>query len=58
MQSQKRQKDLCLFPRQTIQYHSNPYALTSHTEEAEGEWFYEDLKDLLELTPKIDALLL
>ena len=23
MQSQKRQNDLCLFPRQTIQYHSN-----------------------------------
>ena len=24
MQSQKRQNDLCLFPRQIIQYHSNP----------------------------------
>ena len=24
MQSQKRQNDLCLFPRKTIQYHSNP----------------------------------
>ena len=24
MQSQKRQNDLCLFPRQSIQYHSNP----------------------------------
>ena len=24
MQSQKRQNDLCLFPRQTIQYHGNP----------------------------------
>ena len=24
MESQKRQNDLCLFPRQTIQYHSNP----------------------------------
>ena len=24
MQSQKRQKNLCLFPRQTIQYHGNP----------------------------------
>ena len=24
MQSQKRQSDLCLFPRQTIQYHGNP----------------------------------
>ena len=25
-------------------------------EEAEVEWFYEDLQDLLELTPKKDAL--
>ena len=28
------------------------YALTSNTEEAEVEWFYQDLKDLLELTPQ------
>ena len=28
------------------------YALTSNTEEVEVEWFYEDLQDLLELTPK------
>ena len=28
------------------------YALTSNAEEAEVEWFYEDLEDLLELTPK------
>ena len=28
------------------------YALTSNAEEAEVEWFYEDLRDLLELTPK------
>ena len=28
------------------------YTPTSNTEEAEVEWFYEDLKDLLELTPK------
>ena len=27
------------------------YTPTSNTEEAEVEWFYEDLKDLLELTP-------
>ena len=32
------------------------YALTSNTEEAEDEQFYEDLQDLLELTPKKDAL--
>ena len=32
------------------------YTSTSNTEEAEVEWFYEDLQDLLELTPKKDAL--
>ena len=32
------------------------YALTSNTEEAEVEWFYEDLQDLLELTPHKDIL--
>ena len=30
------------------------YAPTSNTEEAEVEWFYEDLQDLLVLTPKKD----
>ena len=32
------------------------YAPTSNAEEAEVEWFYEDLQDLLELTPKTDVL--
>ena len=32
------------------------HAPTSNTEEAEVERFYEDLQDLLELTPKIDVL--
>ena len=32
------------------------YAPTSNTEEAELERFYEDLQDLLELTPKKDVL--
>ena len=32
------------------------YALTSNAEEAEVELFYEDLQDLLELTPKKDIL--
>ena len=32
------------------------YAPTSNAEEAEVEWFYEDLQDLLELTPKRDVL--
>ena len=27
------------------------YALTSNAEEAEVEWFFKDLQDLLELTP-------
>ena len=57
MQSQKRQNDLCSFPRQTSQYHGNPsYASTSNAEETEVERFYEDLQDLLELTPKKDVL--
>ena len=32
------------------------YFLTSNAEEAEVEWFYEDLQNLLELTPKKDVL--
>ena len=32
------------------------YALVSNAEEVELEWFYEDLQDLLELTPKKDVL--
>ena len=32
------------------------YVPTSNTEEAEVEWFYEDLQDLLELTPQKDIL--
>ena len=32
------------------------YAPTSNAEEAEVEWFHEDLQDLLELTPKTDVL--
>ena len=32
------------------------YATTNNAEEAEVEWFYEDLQDLLELTPKKDVL--
>ena len=49
VQSQKQQNDLCSFPSQTIQYHSNPsLCLTSNAEETEVEWFYEDLQDLVE----------
>ena len=58
MQSRKQQIDLRLFPRQTIFNISaiQVYAPTSNAEEAEVEWFYEDLQDLLELTLKRDVL--
>ena len=53
MQSQKLQNDLCSFPRQTIQYHSiQVYAPTNNAEEADADKFYEDLQDLLVLTPQ------
>ena len=32
------------------------YAPTSNVEQAEAEWFYEDLQDLLEPTPKKDVI--
>ena len=34
------------------------YALTSNAEEAQVEWFYEDLQDLLELTPQKDVFII
>ena len=43
MQSQKRQNDLCSFPRQTIITVIQIYAPTSKAEEAEVEWLYEGL---------------
>ena len=54
MQSQKQQNDL------SARFQGKPfnftviqvYAPTSNAEEAEVEWFYEDLHDFLELTPK------
>ena len=57
MQSQKWQNDLCLFPGKpsnimVIQV----YAPNSNAEEAEVEQFYEDLQNVLELTPKKDVL--
>ena len=49
VQSQKQQNDLCSFPRQTIQVTViQVYAPTINAKEAEVEWFYEDLQDLLE----------
>ena len=57
MHSQKWQNDLCSFPSKpfniTVIQTSAP---TSNAEEAEVEWFYENLLDLLELTPKKDVL--
>ena len=57
MQSQKWQNDLGCF-------HSKPfniiaiqvYVKTTNAKEAEVEWYYEDLQDLLELTPPKDVL--
>ena len=53
----KRQNDLCSFPRQTIQYDGNPSLCSNQQhEKAEVERFYEDLQELLELTPQKDVL--
>ena len=53
MQSQKWQNDLGSFLRQTINITViQGYVPTSNAKEAEVEWFYQDLQDLLELTPK------
>ena len=56
MQSQKQQNDLYSFPRQINITVIQAYAPTSNTEEAEVERFYEDLQDLLDLTPNKDVL--
>ena len=48
----------------SVRFQSKPFnirviqvcAPTSNTEEAEVEWLYEDLQDLLELTPQKDVL--
>ena len=48
----------------SVRFQGNPfnitvfqvYVPTSNAEEAEIEWFCEDLQDLLELTPKKDVL--
>ena len=57
MQSQKWQNDLCSFPSKPLDITViQVYAPTSKAEEAGVEWFYEDLQDLLELTPRKDVL--
>ena len=48
----------------SVHFQGKPFSITvikvytsiSNAEEAEVEWFYEDLQDLLELTPKKDVL--
>ena len=48
----------------SVRFQSKPFSITviqdhaptSNAEEVEVEWFYEDLQDLAELTPKKDAL--
>ena len=49
----QKQNDLHLFQRQTFNITIiQVYAPTTNAEEAEVDQFYEDLQDLLELTPK------
>ena len=53
----KNDRMISSFPRQTIQYHGNPSLYpNNNAEEAEVERFYEDLQDLLEITPQKDVL--
>ena len=57
MQSQKRQNDLVRFQGKPFNITViQVYAPTRNAEEAEVEQFYEDLQDLLELTPQKDVL--
>ena len=56
MQSQKQHNDLCLFPRQTIQYHNNPSLCPDQYNWRSWSWtVLWRLQDLLELTPKKDV---
>ena len=56
MQSQKQQNDLCFQGKPFKVTATQVYAPTSNNEEVEVERFFEDLQDLLELTPKKDVL--
>ena len=56
MQSQKGQNDLSCFKGKPFNIMViQVYAPTRNAEEDEAEQFYEDLQDLLELTPKKDC---
>ena len=56
MQSQKRIISVCFQGKPFNITIIQVYALTSNAEETEVEWFYDDLQDCLELTPKKDVL--
>ena len=56
MRSQKWQNDLCFKGKPFYVKVIQVYAPTNNAEEGEVEWFYEDLQDPLELTPKKDVL--
>ena len=57
MQSHKRQNiSVCFQGKPCNITVIQAYALTSNAEEAEVERFYQDLQDLLELTPKKDVI--
>ena len=59
MQSQKQQNDLVCFQGKPFNITViQVYAPTSNAEEAEVEQFFEDLQDLLVVTPKKDVLLI
>ena len=60
MQSQKRLIAVCFQGKPLIitiiQVYAQVYSPATNAKEVEVEWFYEDLQDLLELTPKKDVL--
>ena len=56
MQSQKRLIAVCFQGKPLIITIIQVYAQSSNAEEVEVEWFYEDLQDLLELTPPKNVL--
>ena len=56
MHSQKQQNDLCFQGKPFNITVIQAYAPTTNAEEAEVEWFYDVLQDLLELTPQKDVL--
>ena len=56
MQSHKRQNDLCFQGKPFNITVIQGYAPNNKVKEDEVQWFYEDLQDHLELTPKKDVL--